>query len=498
MDLADPGANRVYNFIIEFTVPENKTLDERYHKLKLTNAGVVNSADITITQAAGEYTYGNIVITSNATYADIPAKGGSVNPTAIKYAQEYGWNGRATGAGSISNEGATITYKDKGTDEDIPNGIISATSRGVIVGQKVKVREVVVTIALHEKTIDSEPISVYQSENAVIGVVAIPSKSKDGDKTIAANGAKISLLPAGDNKFQLTFSSTATDEVVDASAYGTVIITETYVSSDSAVTVTGTDASAADLATTIKARAKLATISHSINGTLTPKAGNPGEIITIAKATENAYCDVYQAENIITSIALLNQAISYAQNIPASGQTGVLPTVLTPIVAYTYTSGATQNTSTPDSTYGSFAEPAVTYEYEVGSADKNGFNLADLTTGAFNVASRTNVIGDAWESGVVVATWSGARWVPAAGFGSSVSAMPVTASAKAKQVANERIYGEITITNAPDAEDIPANGGSVASISDFKAEEAISYTSGTEETWTTDAGVEVTNKLVIN
>lgn len=492
----DPGASAQYSFTIEFTIPENQSLEARKHILSISNAGSVASAQITISQNAGSYSYGAVTVTAAPTYDDIPAKGGSVSPKGIAYSQTRGWNGRTSGAGTVTS-GATVTYHDGSlTGSAIANGTVTAASKGTEVSDKTAVKTVYYKVVLNGKEA-SGSVVVSQALNAVTKVEAQPKTANDRTLDADGNGRTIED-ETNDDYYKFTFTSDSTKSFTwgEMGKYGTLDPTRDFTASSTAFTIykSGGDyyVKCPSLGTTIKKEAELGYITYTITGTFTPADGNPGSEITIT-AGSSKYCTIKQAANLVTKVALSGQSISYSKSVSAAGASSVAPTVKMPTVTYTFTSGST-TTSAPDTTYGTYAAGAVTYT--AGTA-KNGFSTASTTTGVMSATNCGTTVTAARNSDTITATFAGGTYTPAAGYGSSVTAANVTASDYATQVANTASYGDVTIT-AGSVADIPASGGSVASVTGIAAAQVVSYTSGSKRNLSIGSGLTVAYSATVS
>lgn len=493
----DPGASAQYSFVIEFTIPENQSLDVRKHILSISNAASVASAQITISQNAGSYSYGAVTITAAPTYDDIPAKGGSVSPKGLAYSQTRGWNGRTTGAGTVTS-GATVTYHDGSlTGSAIEGGTVTAASKGTEVSNKTAVKTVFYKVVLNGKEA-SGSVVVSQALNAVTKIEAQPMTSyahtlhADGDNEYGV------LLEddSNDDYYKFTFTSESTKSVITADEYGNIDKTRSFVASSTAFTVYGVGGDyhvkCPSLGTTIKKETELGYVTYTITGTFTPAEGNPGSEIAIT-AGSSRYCTVKQEANLVTKVALTGQSISYSKSVSAAGASSVAPTVKMPTVTYTFTSGSS-TTSAPDTTYGTYAAGTVTYT--AGTA-KNGFSTASTTTGVMSATNCGTTVTAARNSDTITATFAGGTYTPAAGYGSSVTAANVTSSDYATQVANTASYGDVTIT-AGSIADIPASGGSVATVTGIAAAQVVSYTSGSKRNLAIGSGLTVAYSATVS
>ena len=271
------------------TYTNNTSLSGRSTVIRAT----IDSAtkDITISQVAGSYTYGEIVI-SKFTTSIIPAGGGSVKDGSLSYSQTYGWNGATTGAGTITS-GLTVTYSDS----------ISAPSLGTTVKAQTKIGELTVTVSGNGKT-ESSTSEVFQAANAITSY---------GDLSVTSQSAP--EIPASGGKSKATCN---------------VSQNITYTSGDTrsgSVSYTSTEISAASLGTTVKSRTQIGTSVITATG-----EGSKTKEVSVA---------VYQAANAKTYGAITIPSYSY----PATAATGgtSTPTIGQCTQATSYTSGATSS-----------------------------------------------------------------------------------------------------------------------------------------------------------
>ena len=98
-------------------------------------------------------------------YDLIDASGGTVYPD-VSYSQTYGFNGRTSGAGTVTS-GGTITYYVE--EEVSSNGAVSANSLGTsrrTTNTKIA-EECYAVVSLNGKGGESSHISVYQTTNDI-------------------------------------------------------------------------------------------------------------------------------------------------------------------------------------------------------------------------------------------------------------------------------------------------------------------------------------------
>ena len=271
------------------TYTNNTSLSGRSTVIRATIDSITK--DITISQVAGSYTYGEIVI-SKFTTSVIPAGGGAVKDGSLSYSQTYGWNGSTTGAGTITS-GLTVTYSDS----------ISAPSLGTTVKAQTKIGELTVTVSGNGKTASSTS-EVFQAANAITSY---------GDLSVTSQSAP--EIPASGGKSKATCN---------------VSQNITYTSGDTrsgSVSYTSTEISAASLGTTVKSRTQVGTSVITATG-----EGSKTKEVSVA---------VYQAANAKTYGAITIPSYSY----PATAATGgtSTPTIGQCTQATSYTSGATSS-----------------------------------------------------------------------------------------------------------------------------------------------------------
>lgn len=307
----DPGAEAQYAFEIHAQFPANTSESERKHEITLQNGnGTVKSDPISITQAAGSKTYGEIVI-SSFTYADVSAKGSPAVVPVVSYTQSWGWNGSTTGGGTL-NAGATLLFatgeEPSGITINASSGALSAASKGTDLSDRTKLCDVTVTVTLNGKSA-TKSAEVYQQENKVTGY---------GDITF--NDVLPEDIPA---------SGGSVSSVADLLAYQTATYTSGATKQLSSGTFTWSPAvSAQSLGTTAKERTAMET---KLVATVTMEADK--------SATKEF--TVYQAANEITQYG----DITFGGKTTADVQSAAGSYAIDPKAAQiiTYTSGGTRN-----------------------------------------------------------------------------------------------------------------------------------------------------------
>lgn len=339
----DPGASAEYPFRIAVVIPENKTLTALTHNFSVVNANAdVSSDEITISQAAGVKLYSKPVITAFKYATDIPAAGGFVVPT-VTYSQTWGWNSSSTNGGTITTGGVLAFTGDL---VDPTTGQVSADSKGTTESERTIVTTSSVTVTLNGKTSTASEATVYQAANiASYGEVAI-------------SGGTVADIPASGGQVA---------SVSDIEATQTVSYTSGS-SRDGEVDITFSQAvTAPSLTTTVKSR--------TIVGTITATATGEGD-----ESVQKEY-QVYQAANQVTNYGEITHSLTTPRSVPATGGSYNLATLAAAKQQLTYTSGATNystsvtvtsTVSTPLTGF-SLSDNTVTVEANPNASSRNGF-----------------------------------------------------------------------------------------------------------------------------
>ena len=114
-----------------------------------------SSTKRTVTQAANTATYANPVV--SCTYTDIPASGGSVNPTS-SFTQAVSYT---SGSSSSVSTGGTWSYTNA---TNTSTGQVTASSKGTTESGKTEVKTVTANITVNGRT-GSKQVVVYQQAN---------------------------------------------------------------------------------------------------------------------------------------------------------------------------------------------------------------------------------------------------------------------------------------------------------------------------------------------
>lgn len=126
----------------QLTIQENQSLESRECNVIITQTEIGGkSAEVTITQQAGSYTYSTPSV--QLSYDTVQASGGTAYPS-ISYSQTYGWNGRESGVGTITS-GGSVEYSVGG------NGNVEVPSKGTEESGVTTVQTVTATVTLNGK-----------------------------------------------------------------------------------------------------------------------------------------------------------------------------------------------------------------------------------------------------------------------------------------------------------------------------------------------------------
>ena len=316
----DPGASSSYTFEISFDVAENQTESSKDITFRLTDSGDpgASSETITITQAAGEKTYGSWDVDFRYREWRIPASGGTVSPT-YGFSIPWGWNGKTSGGGTLTQADThTVTYAYyNSAGPDSPFDWTLDPTTGVITMANLKTNQttsdsghiyIKILIKINGQTlwdtdyvIQDENIATYTLSSASVSLDDIPASggSADSPNFVSASG-------------KIDYSSGKSD-------------TPSITSSDVIITLSKT-VNGSNLGSTIKARTKLETVTATINW-------------NGSKVTQNI--DVYQQANQATYSSV--NATSATVNSPGSRKEIDIEALLSPKQTATYTSGATKD-----------------------------------------------------------------------------------------------------------------------------------------------------------
>lgn len=315
----DPGKDAQFSFTIDIKIPENKTEAARTLEIKLQNGnGDVTTEAITITQAKGVKSYGDVALTVG-TYQQIPAAGGTVDAPSVSFSQPWGWNGATTGGGTITT-GGTVAYATKtgwpsALTLDPATGQISAESRTTVVGDVIS-GIVTITLNANGKSASKE-VSVSQQANSVTHAVT--------DVTLAAPAD----IPAAGGIVTMTeVTAKGSQTYTSGSVISDIALTH---GSDDCTVAWNNEIEAASLGTTVTNRTKKGTLRSTVYWHYAEKSGS----VDVYQAANTAtYGDITFDSAVATEISLKADG-TQSRNMTDNSNVGAKQTV-------TYTSGATR------------------------------------------------------------------------------------------------------------------------------------------------------------
>lgn len=315
----DPGALDSYTFDISFDVAENQTESSKDITFKLTDSGNTGTSSdtITITQAAGEKTYGTPNVNLRYYEWQIPASGGTISPS-YTFSIPWGWNGKTSGGGTLTEADThTVTYAYVNGGPVSPFDWTLDPTTGVITMASLKTNQttqdsgnifIKITIEINSQTLEDNDY-VFQDKNIATYTLSSASVSLDD---IPASGGSADSPNFVSASGKIDYSSGESD-------------TPSITSSDVIITLSKT-VNGSNLGSTIKARTKLDTVTATINWN--------GSQVTQS-------IDVYQQANQVTYSSI--DATSPTVNSPGSGGEIDIEALISPKQTATYTSGATKD-----------------------------------------------------------------------------------------------------------------------------------------------------------
>lgn len=315
----DPGASSSYTFEISFDVAENQTESSKDITFRLTDSGDpgVSSETVAIIQAAGEKTYGTASVNMGYSNWSIGAGGGVATPS-YRFSIPWGWNGRTSGGGTLTQENSSHSVKyTYSTDPpgspynwtlNEHTGRVVMGSLGKVITDSHRAANIKITIKVNGQTLTYTDF-VRQAPNTATYTLSSASVSLD-DIPASGGSADSPNFVSGSGK--IDYSSGESD-------------TPSITSSDVTITLSKT-VNGSNLGSTIKARTKLDTVTATINWN--------GSQVTQS-------IDVYQQANQVTYSSI--DATSPTVNSPGSGGEIDIKALISPKQTATYTSGATKD-----------------------------------------------------------------------------------------------------------------------------------------------------------
>lgn len=316
------------------------------------DGSVSGSAEATVTQEANAAVYADPVV--SLSYAsDIPANGGSVDPT-LSYTQEVTYT---SGETSDITSGGEVTYS--GTKVNSSTGAVTGDDLSSTEQERSVIDTVTATVVLNGKTGVSSATAVYQAanvasygESVVISGFAYPSSA------ISAAGGSAS--PEGGMTYSLsvTYTSGASSSVTT----GGVISYASAIDWGSIDSESGEITAASRGTTAGEANTAQVTATVTISG-----VGSDGSISGSAEATVTQ-----EANTASYGVPVLVKG-SY-EEFPAEGATKT-PSATTYTQEVTYTSGSTEEVTS-----------GATITYNMDSTA--GFTLDSTETGQLTAAAQ--------------------------------------------------------------------------------------------------------------
>lgn len=349
----DPGASSSYTFEISFDVAENQTEYSKNITFRLRDSSDpgISSEAITITQAAGEKTYGTASVYMTYSNWNIGAEGGVATPS-YGFSIPWGWNGKTSGGGTLtqSNSSHSVKYTYYTDPPGSPynwtldehTGEIVMDSLGKNITDSYKSARIKITIIVNGQTLTHTDF-VRQDPNKVTYTLSSASVSLDDIPASGGSADSPNFISASG---KIDYSSGESD-------------TPSIISSDVIITLSKT-VNGSNLGSTIKARTKLDTVTATItwNG---------------SKVTQSI--DVYQQANQVTYSSV--NALSSTVIIPKTGGDVDIAAKVSPNQTATYTSGATRTIT--DFTYEFTSVPSLVTIDELNLKATVGKNVTGLT-----------------------------------------------------------------------------------------------------------------------
>ena len=187
---------------VTITTSNNTSTNAKTGVITITSYDL--SATCNISQSAGSKIYSTPIV--NLSYSDIPAKGGTVNPT-ISYSQPWTWNG-VTGSGGTITTGGTISYS--GTSVNTTSGAVTGSSKGTTPSDKTLFTTATVSVSLNNKT-GKTSATVYQQANVkTLSGISADSLSYDGISVLGGTSSPYYSITA---QYSFTSGANSTEDL---------------------------------------------------------------------------------------------------------------------------------------------------------------------------------------------------------------------------------------------------------------------------------------------
>lgn len=456
----DPGAAGEYAFTVTFSVPENQSESARTHKVALATQDAT-SATITITQQAGTKWWGGPFITSiSKTLTDIPASGGKAGDhlsiASVSYEQDTGWNGRWTttvsgtlNAGTVEFVNAVLYLNMSGNDITDTWADITAASLGTTVTPRQDiVEEMSLSLVLNGKRgPQAGIIDIKQAANYIISVEDV-SSSRSATYDVSAAGGTFTLpSPSASYKYTFASGASATSWSSAWSSYYTTSAAYTwYEELPSGSPVALTDADAGTIRVNSRGTTSGTQVTHDgyvgceVTYTITPVS--TATFASEVHSTARYSYFIWQAANTLTTTYTTPTVSLSVSDIPAKG--------------------------------GSMDSGQVTYSQTRTDTYSSGSKTTATITSGGTVTYGTAVSADSLGTTIKARSSVGTLTVSVTLNGKTGSG-----SVTVYQAANTASWSDITMSgDYSSGHDIPAKGGTRATIPTFAGTQSVTYSSG--------------------
>lgn len=273
----------------------------------------------TVTQAANTATYAVPVV--SCTYNDIPASGGSVNPTS-SFTQTVSYT---SGSSSTVSTGGTWTYVNA---TNTSTGQVTASSKGTTESGRTEVKTITANIAINGRT-GAKQVVVYQAANTKtagdiqygewqVSVSANPDTidSNGGVRTITRNATRTRTqqynYTSGATSSAALSNETGTPTLSSNQSWATidgnnVTIAKNVTTSSRTVTITGTYQSKSDTCTITQSAQQVESYGDirisggSVNGDIPASGGSKSASGCTATIRVNYDNDTYENVSVPSS-----------------------------------------------------------------------------------------------------------------------------------------------------------------------------------------------------
>lgn len=437
------------------SVSENQTLSSREsgsisasYSFEYGNATASHVFAIApVVQSAGSYSYSGV--TASLSYPSVAAIGGSSAPS-ISFSQTYGWNGKTSGAGTVTSytKSSFTMGTTVGATIDAESGYITWVANQTSVARESALVSVTVTGANNASAIltatSSQAAGVQTSETHYSSWVTESLTVTSSVATIDAGGGSSTLSCSAHQsrtKYVDTLWNGIVTDTVASTEQQTVVVTPTWSKSGDGTLSSTT--------------AKNPTLTYASRGTAV--GDTRSTTVTASYDGKTGSVSVSQSANATTSITYGTPSVTLSYPTASAGGGTVSPTL-------SYSQSRTQNYTSGSTS----ALSAVTSGGSVSYSKTSGSGTVNTSTGAVTVGSRGTTV-DVTDTTVGV-------------FSASVTLNGKSGSGSAtlyqtRNQATSITYGTPSVSVS--ASDVPAKGGSVTSGTvTYSQSRTQNYTSG--------------------